>query len=56
MVGKDVVSDLIDLVEEPLLLFMPKLIRPRNDEVLYRGQRAAVEVLLQLVLASDRCV
>lgn len=56
VVGKDVVSDLIDLVEEPLLLFMPKIIRPRNEEMLYRGQRAAVEVLYQLVLASDRCV
>lgn len=56
VVGKDVVSDLIDLVEEPLLLFMPKIIRPRNEEMLYRGQRAAVEVLFQLVLASDRCV
>ncbi len=56
VVGKDVVSDLIDIVEEPLLLLMPRIIRPRNDQVLYRGQRAAVEVLFQLVLASDKSI
>lgn len=56
VVGRDVVSDLIDIVEQPLLFFMPKIIKPRNDQILYRGQRAAVEVLFQLVLASDKAI
>jgi len=56
VVGREVVSDLIDIVEEPLLLLMPKIIRPRNDQLLYRGQRAAVGVLFQLVLASDKAI
>lgn len=56
VVGVEVVADLIDLIEEPLLLLMPRIIRPRNDELLYRGQRAAVEVLFQLVLASDKAI
>jgi len=56
VVGREVVSDLIDIVEEPLLLLMPRIIRPRNDQLLYRGQRAAVEVLFQLVLASDKAI
>lgn len=33
LLGRDVVSNLIDVVEAPLLLVMPKIIRPRNEDV-----------------------
>jgi hypothetical protein len=32
-VGRDVVTTLIDVVEEPLLLTVPRVFRPRDDEV-----------------------
>lgn len=33
LLGRDVVSNLIDVVEAPLLLLLPKIIKPRNEEV-----------------------